>query len=107
MTSLFDPAAVEAARQEGIDRSGDTAGDDWKSEAAAQVAFLARTTTDFTTDEVIARLEIVGHVPENLMALGAVMQSAARAGIIRKTGATRRTKIARRHRDLTVWTAAR
>jgi hypothetical protein len=103
----FDPPAdVELARQAGIDQSGDTAGGDWKTEAAEQVRFLARTLDDFTTDEVIARLELLGVVPSNLMALGAVMQSAARAGVIRKTGEVRRTKIARRHRDLTVWCAA-
>lgn len=106
MSTLFDSEAVETARQDGIDRAGETAGDEWKREAAAQVAYLARTLDDFTTDEVIARLDAVGCVPDNLMALGAVMQSAARAGVIRKTGEVRRTKIPRRHRDLTVWTGA-
>lgn len=100
--SLFDPPhIVEAARQDGIDRSYEAA-DDWKIEARQQVEWLARTVDDFTTDEVIGRLEQLDFVlPSNLMALGSVMQSAARDGVIRKTGETRRTKISRRHRDLT------
>ena len=104
--SLFDPPAVEAARQDGIDRAGNTAGDDWKTQAYEQVEWLARAYPDFTSDELIVRLELFDITPPNGMAMGAVFQKAARDGVIRKTGELRRTKIPTRHRDLTVWTAA-
>lgn len=107
--SLFDsPAEVEAARADGIARADEHANPDWKQAARRAIAACAYRYPDFTADEVWAELAEAGvdcstHEPS---ALGPVFLAASRAGIIRKTGATRRTKLARRHRDLTVWRRA-
>jgi hypothetical protein len=45
-------------------------------------------------------------MPHEPAALGPVILALARAGVIRKTGRTRRTRLSRRHRDLTIWEPA-
>lgn len=108
MTDLFSTAAeVTAATNAGIEMAFDGAGTDWKATATAEVEYLSRTLDEFTTDEVIARLELHGAPPDNLMALGSIMRRAASAGWIENSGRRRRTKIKRRHRELTVWRSLR
>jgi len=102
--SLFDPPEeVIAATDDGIARSYEARSDTWKDAARDEVRYLAGELEAFTTDEVIERLELRGIHPENLMGLGHVMRQAASDGWIRNSGTRRRTRIKRRHRELTVW----
>jgi hypothetical protein len=101
--SLFDPQEVQRRTDAGIMQSYDAAPRAWKNRAYKHVLHLARTEDEFTTDEVIERLEADGEDLTNLMALGHVMKEAAKRGVIRNSGKRRKTKIPRRHRELTVW----
>ena len=98
---------VRHATDAGIATSYQAAPDDWKTAAAEEVEYLSRALDTFTTDEVIERLELRDIRPANLMALGHVMRQAAKDGLIVNSGERRRTRIARRHRELTVWRSTR
>lgn len=77
---------------------------EWRAAAVAALEYLRIYHDDFTTDDLIERLEERGgEMPPNLMLLGSVLQSAAHHGLIEKTGKVRRSRIPRRHRDLTIW----
>ena len=107
--SLFDPPAeVERARDLGIATAAAGASPSWKAAARTALRTVAAREPDFTADDVLAELERMGapRTP-NLAALGPVFLAAARAGEIVKTGELRRTRFARRHRDLTVWRSSR
>jgi tellurite resistance protein len=85
-------------------RADDHAAPDWKTAAAEAVRWCAGTLTTFTTDDVLLRLADIGAPSTHtLTALGPVMQAAARAGVIAKTGDLRASRLRQRHRDLTVW----
>lgn len=102
--TLFDATEAALARAEAIERSGRNAHPAWRAAAREAVRWCANRYLLFTSDEVIARLDATGAPPtHNLAALGPVFLEAARAGEIAKTGHQRSTRIARRHRDLTVW----
>ncbi len=101
--SLFDSDEVVRRTAQGIADSYDSADQDWRAFAFDQVEYLARTIDNFTTDEVIERLGQAAVDAPNLMALGHVMRQSARNGVIYNTGTRRRTRIPRRHRELTVW----
>jgi hypothetical protein len=94
------------ARDVAIARADDGAAPDWKTMAAAAVRHCADQLHTFTTDDVLVRLAELG-APRttSLTALGPVMQRAAKSGLIVKTGELRLSRLAQRHRDLTVWTA--
>lgn len=105
--SLFDPPdEVEEARADGIERADEHADPEWRVSAMQGIALLARTGEPFTADDVLAYLDSVAQDTHNLSALGPVFLRAARAGLIRKTGRQVRTKLARRHRDITEWIGA-
>lgn len=101
--SLTDALAVRA---EAVERADAHAAPDWKVEAHEAVRWCARNLSTFTTDDVWMRMarvaESTTHQPS---ALGPVMQAAARAGAIVRTGLYRPSRLPQRHRDLTVWTA--
>lgn len=101
----FDDAFT--ARQVAIARADHNAAPDWKRAAREAVAWCASHHETFTADDVLARLAAVQapttHEPS---ALGPVMLAASRAGTIVKTGELRPSRLARRHRDLTVWSAS-
>lgn len=102
----FDrPEDVEAARADGISRAEEHADAAWKATAYLAVLGCAATFPDgFTADEVWASIEAKGDVSTHEpAALGPVFLRASRAGVIVKTGGQRRSRFARRHRDLTVW----
>jgi hypothetical protein len=95
------------ARDLAIARSQSNAAPGWKAAAAEAVRWCAQHMATFTTDDVLLRLADQQVTPtHNLSALGPVMLSAARAGVITKTGQLRPTRLAQRHRDLTVWASA-
>lgn len=107
LPSLFDPPeVVDEARDDGIGRADAHADPEWRVAAMQGIALLARTGEPFTADEVLAYLDSVAQDTHNLAALGPLFQRAARSGLIVKTGRQVRTKLARRHRDLTEWIGA-
>lgn len=101
--SLFDPPAAAAAREAGIAQAAANTSAGFAVHARRAIHLAATLNADFTADEVLALLDSWGVTTHNLAALGPVFLAAARAGEIEKTGEQRRTIIARRHRDLTVW----
>jgi hypothetical protein len=102
--TLWDPPAV--ARAAGIERADTSADPAWKVAAGDAVTWCAHRYATFTADDVLERLaDVDAPATRNLAALGPVMLAAARAGVIVKTGEWRPSRIARRHRDLVVWTA--
>lgn len=107
--SLFDPneedpEGAARARADGIGQADTGADAQWKALARDAVRFCALAYPDgFTADNVLRNLALAGAKTHNVPALGGVIQAAARAGEIRKTGRTRPSTIRRRHRDLTVW----
>lgn len=104
----FDAVAAQAARDDGIARAGAHAPAQWREAAQGALAWCSAHHETFTADEVLARLGDVGApAAHNLSALGPVFLAAARAGDIRKTGTLRPSRLARRHRDLTVWESTR
>lgn len=102
--SLFDPPAAHRAKADGIARADSNANTPWKEAAMDAVRFLAKMRITFTADDVWLRLEDSAvaetHQPS---ALGPIFMRAAREGIIYNTHTTVPTKIARRHREITVW----
>lgn len=105
--SLFDPAGAAQARADGIDAADTNADRRWKAAATDAVRWCATHHTDFTSDEVLARLANVGApTTHELSALGPVFLRLAKAREIVKTGELRPSKLRRRHRDLVVWAAA-
>lgn len=103
--SLFDPPAAAAAKSEAIEKVELNAAEQWKVDAFAAVKHLAETRSEFTADDVWERLLLVypdstTHQPS---ALGPIFLRAARQNLIRNTHMVVPTKIARRHRDITVW----
>jgi len=101
--TLFTDDA-EMARADAIARADMHADLVWKHQARAAVQWCADNLADFTADDVWWRLETVEaattHEPS---ALGPVFMWAAKQRLIRKTGTVRPSRLARRHRDLTVW----
>lgn len=73
---------ARAARDESLRRVASHAPADWIGDAKLCVAALARTRKSFTTDDVWG---VIGQPPEP-RALGAVMMSLSRQGVIAKTG---------------------
>lgn len=107
--TLFDSIEeTTAAKEDGIQRADVHADDAWKLAAFRAIECVAAIGEPFTSDEVIVLMEADPNGPttHNLAALGGVFRRAASSGLIRKANATRPSKLARRHRDLTVWTRA-
>lgn len=80
-----DADAGKAAAQEGIDRADRAADLEWKVAAMMAVRQIARERREFTTDDVWERIPAV----REPRALGAVMQKAAKAGVIEKSDRVR------------------
>ena len=103
MTDLFTYA--HEARDEAVARVGANAPTDWKRHAAEAVIHCARMAPVFTADEVWERLEILGQAEgANPKALGNVMSSLAKEGVIASTGNYRKSTLPRRHqRPVAEW----
>ena len=99
--ALFDPVAGELARDEGIERASEGAGEEWFRDAYRAVVELARSCDAFTSDHVWA----TGlRKPEEPRALGAVMLRAQKDGVIEARREFRQTAQASRHRaPVRVW----
>jgi hypothetical protein len=82
--SIFDQA--ERAKQDGINLSYNNATTEWKRAAGESLIKVAKSLQEFTTDDIWAELATRGiHTGEN-RAMGAVIQSGRRAGVITLTG---------------------
>jgi hypothetical protein len=103
--SLFDPAGAAQARSDGMARAEMGMNSDWGLAAVATVRYVAAKLPCFTADDVLANLPADAPRNDNPVALGPVFLKLARRGEILKTGHLRRSKIPRRHRDLTEWKA--
>ncbi len=97
----FDEAMT--IRQRAMEQADYHAAPDWKSEARAALESLIASGIDFTADDIWELCSAETHEPS---ALGPVIRRVAVEGRIRKTGAYRPSRYARRHRDLTVGRAA-
>lgn len=98
------------ARTDGITAADEHAARRWRENAAKAVRLCAEIMPDFDADDVWDVLEKGGADPieteRNPAALGPIILAFARTDYIRKTGEMRRSRFARRHRDLTVWRKA-
>lgn len=95
--------AVAAATSEAMGRAYDHADDEWRGAARQAVIEVAHACVDFTADDVWEVLATSSAGTHNPSALGPVLTRLASDGWIEKTGERRQTRLARRHRDLTVW----
>lgn len=79
---------ARARRDDGIQRAGDHAGNEWKDRARGYVLeFLAGNPEPFLAEDLREFAEVRGlFAPPDGRAWGAVIQSAARDGLIRKVG---------------------
>lgn len=102
---LFDQRRGEIGREEGIERAGRAAPDDWASEALQAVLLVAEHRARFTTDAAQFLLDRRGvSPPPEPRAWGAVMRQAAGKGWIERTEDTSRSvKAASHRRDKRVW----
>lgn len=82
--TIFDQ--VERAKQQGIETAYQYADLDWKAIAASAVRHCALTMPEFSTNDVWEVINKTGVTTHTNRALGAVMQSAARSGMVRKVG---------------------
>lgn len=82
--SIFDQA--ERAKQQGIEASYQHAPSIWKKAASDALMALAKSKPEFTTDELWDLLAEQGVHTGEPRALGAIMQSAHRSGMIKSTG---------------------
>lgn len=100
--SQLDIFAALEARDEALGRVEANADERWKAEALAAVRHLARMLPEFTTDDVWARLG--DSYPHEPRALGAVMKTAAAAGLIEPTDRIRTSHRPECHaRPVRVW----
>lgn len=101
----FDPEASQRARDEAIRRVDEAADVAWKQQAHAAIVWLAVHRATFTTDDVWRRLdalEILG--PREPRALGALMRTAKRRGLIRPLNRwIQSERVACHRRDLRLW----
>ena len=93
--SIFDQ--VEREKQQGIEASYQHANSYWKSVASDAIRTVAQTHQEFTVDDVTEVINKTGVTTGEGRAIGAIMQSASRAGMIQKTGQYRECKIPRHH----------
>lgn len=73
----------------------------WAAEAYAVVVRLARKSSGFTAQDVWRRLD--GDGPQDGRAMGPVLQAAAAAGIIQRTGRLRTVQRGGRDRQVAEW----
>lgn len=84
----IDRAKAAARRDEGIERVSRKAGHDWNEAALDRLRqFIAGRVDPFLAEDVVYYAEAVGfRKPHDARAWGAVMQSAARRGLIVRIG---------------------
>ena len=97
---------LDMIRDEAIERANDHANQEWKSLARSAVVFLAETGRPFTTDDVWDLLDALPVKTHEPRALGAIMQKAAKDGLIRSSGPYVKSRRPECHRrPVAVWEA--
>lgn len=79
---LFDHAAAQAAKAQALDRVEANADEAWLANALGVVRELAKDGHEFTSDDVWRRVPAAAEP----RALGAVMTTASKRGLIKETG---------------------
>lgn len=101
-TTVFDQA--ERLKQQGMEAAYQYADLDWKQIASKALMQCAQTKPEFTTDDMWAIINETGVVTSENRAMGAIMQSASRAGMIKATGYFLPSKRVSKHKSPTrVW----
>jgi hypothetical protein len=105
MVSVFDPVAAKAARDDAMYRVDRAASAAWKAYVTELIVEIARTMTEFTTDDVeMLRLRRRGPSTHEPRALGPLMRAAARAGVCAPTGIVRASvQVSNHNRPMQVW----
>lgn len=100
--TIFDQ--VERAKQQGIEASYQYADLDWKKIASDAVRQCALQRSEFTTDDVWDIINKTGITTSENRAMGAIMQSASRSGMLKATPTFIMSKRATKHKSPTrVW----
>lgn len=97
----FDAARAAAARDDAIDRV-ERGSEEWQRDALDAVRQLATKLPELTTDDLWRAVDR----PDDLepRAMGAVMRSAVRAGLVERTDRTRKSvRVACHRRDVRIW----
>lgn len=81
--TIFDQA--ERAKQQGMEAAYQYADLDWKQIASKALRQCAETMPEFTTDDMWELINKTGITTSENRAMGAIMQSASRAGMIKAT----------------------
>lgn len=84
--SLFDQ--VEQKKQEAVEAAYEFASLDWKQIAHDSVQRCAVEMPEFSTNDVWDKINATGVTTRTNRALGAVMQAAAKDGVIKRVGYT-------------------
>lgn len=102
---VYDPVAASSAKEYAMRQVKEHADQDWKTEAARIVRYLAETREEFTTDAVWFLLDgftdVSTHEPR---AMGPIMSNAARHHLIRATDRTTKSvRVVNHMRPIQVW----
>lgn len=101
-TTIFDQA--ERLKQQGMEAAYQYADLDWKQIASKALRQVAETKAEFTTDDMWEIINATGVVTSENRAMGSIMQSASRAGMIKATGYFLPSKRVSKHKSPTrVW----
>lgn len=101
-TTIFDQA--ERLKQSGMEAAYQYADLDWKQIASKALRQCAETKAEFTTDDMWEIINNTGVVTSENRAMGSIMQSASRAGMIKATGYFLPSKRVSKHKSPTrVW----
>lgn len=102
---LFDEIAANDAKRFGMDLAETNASEIWKAEVKSAIAWLTRSKTEFTSDDVWQVLyERKVTEPENPAAMGSMFRWAAKEGLITFSGRYVQSKKKSTHaRDIKVW----
>lgn len=97
--TLFDSQAASAAADMAIGQVDENASEHFRTAAEAAVGWCAQHFASFTSDDVWARMETSGGVPEtpDNRALGGVFRAAAAEGLIAATDTVRPSSRIRLH----------
>ncbi len=101
-TTIFDQA--ERLKQQGMEAAYQYADLDWKQIATKALMQCAQTKSEFTTDDMWEIINATGVVTSENRAMGSIMQSASRSGMIKATGYFLPSKRISKHKSPTrVW----
>ena len=106
-TSIFDLPLARQLRDEAINRVDEAANPVWKDAALNAVTHVARLRSHLTTDDVWQTMQDMQiPMPPEPRALGAIMQKAARLGLVTATDRIMQSARPECHaRPVRVWTS--